>query len=195
MPLFSKRELYNYADPLLNKFSYRTADEILQESYLAFSSSDSYDIFLSHSYKDAKAILGLKTFIEKLNLSVYIDWVDDAQLDRSRVSKETAKLLQVRMQRCRCLFFVTSEYSSSSKWMPWELGYFDGIKNGRVAILPITEEYQPSDFFYGQEYLGIYPYAVKNTTTAGEPLIFIKTIFNEYVSVYAWLTGKDPYKH
>ena len=39
--------------------------------------------------------------------------------------------------------------------MPWELGDFDGLKSGNVAILPLVDSAYSS--FQGQEYLGIYP--------------------------------------
>jgi hypothetical protein len=39
--------------------------------------------------------------------------------------------------------------------MPWELGYFDGLKPGYVWILPLVMDYDSE--FKGQEYLGLYP--------------------------------------
>jgi hypothetical protein len=39
--------------------------------------------------------------------------------------------------------------------MPWELGYFDGLRNGKVGIFPLIES--PGTAFLGQEYLGLYP--------------------------------------
>ncbi len=41
--------------------------------------------------------------------------------------------------------------------MPWEMGYFDGIR-GKVAVCPIT--YKSS--FEGREYLGLYPVMEKD---------------------------------
>jgi hypothetical protein len=48
--------------------------------------------------------------------------------------------------------------------MPWELGYFDGIKTGYVWILPLVA--QDDSEFKGQEYLGLYPPVEKLTTLA-----------------------------
>jgi len=39
--------------------------------------------------------------------------------------------------------------------MPWELGYFDGLRQGRIAILPLVAN--DGARFQGQEYLGLYP--------------------------------------
>ena len=166
----------------------KSAAQILLESTKTFSVSRIYDIFLSHTLKDSDDILGLKVIIEKLGYSIYVDWIEDPHLDRSSVSAETADRLRIRMKSCRSLFFATSENSPSSKWMPWELGYFDGLK-GRVAILPVAdrESYQ----FRGQEYLGLYPYIdrVKMTNTDQNALFINKD--SKYVRFDDWLTGKE----
>ena len=114
-----------------------------------------YDIFLSHSYEDAEVIAGIKVLVEQEGLSVYVDWIEDAQADRSKVTAKTAEMLRQRMRHCRFLLFATSKASPSSKWMPWELGYFDGLRQDRVGILPIVASDGGS--FNGQEYLGLYP--------------------------------------
>jgi hypothetical protein len=59
------------------------------------------------------------------------------------------------MGNCESLIFATSDASPASKWMPWELGYFDGRRPNRVAILPLVES--ATHGFRGQEYLGLYP--------------------------------------
>jgi hypothetical protein len=59
------------------------------------------------------------------------------------------------MNHCRFLLFATTKASSSSKWMPWELGYFDGLRRDRVGIIPVVRSV--GDTFKGQEYLGLYP--------------------------------------
>jgi TIR domain len=121
----------------------------------AASMTTDYDIFLSHSYEDAEVIAGVKILIEAEGLRVYVDWLEDAQADRSQVTATTADMLRQRMNHCRFLLFASSRASSGSKWMPWELGYFDGMRRGRVGILPIVES--DSGSFSGQEYLGLYP--------------------------------------
>jgi hypothetical protein len=100
-------------------------------------------------------IFGVKLALESTGHTVYVDWIDDPQLDRSKVSPATAETLRVRMRQSKALFFVHSVNATTSRWMPWELGYFDGLK-GNVAILPVVES--PSNKFRGEEYLGLYPY-------------------------------------
>lgn len=80
--------------------------------------------------------------------------VDDKELDRSRISAATADLLRKRMKQCKSLVFKTSASSSSSKRMPWELGYFDGLKGSRISIMPIDDG---GVGMKGQEYLELYP--------------------------------------
>ena len=113
-----------------------------------------FDVFLSHSVHDAVLIFGLKRVLEAEGLSVYVDWIEDTQLDRAMVNATTAAHLRERMRRCRSLVYATSRNASTSRWMPWELGFFDGTQGSdRVAICPI--ETGTGDYV-GQEYLGLY---------------------------------------
>lgn len=132
----------------------KSATASLNES--ARTALTSFDIFLSHSRMDAEIILGIKRTLERLGKSVYVDWIDDPQLDRSNVTAATAEKLRVRMRQCKSLFYAHSGNASKSRWMPWELGYFDG-NNGNVAILPLAERYNITTY-YGEEFLGLYPY-------------------------------------
>ena len=115
-----------------------------------------FDFFMSHSYEDAQVIAGVKIIVEnETGLSVYVDWVEDAQMDRSKVTPETAGILRERMRHCRFMLYATSKASPNSKWMPWELSYFDGLRPNKIGILPIVQS--SDDSFKGQEYLGLYP--------------------------------------
>src|ERR1700684_3206246 len=112
---------------------------MLSEDARRFSSSNHYHVFLSHSYKDSDAIFGVKKLIEAEGLTVYVDWIEDPALDRTKVTRSSAKVLRERMRVCACLVYVHSANSSESAWMPWELGYFDGFKPGFVWIIPLVE--------------------------------------------------------
>lgn len=143
----------------------------------------SYDIFLSHSKLDSELVLGVKLVLESAGHSVYVDWISDPQLDRDRVSAATAEKLRVRMGQSRALFYVHSKNSSISRWMPWELGYFDGF-NGNVAILPVLET--SSSYFQGEEYLGLYPYVDVVGST-----VFINRDGSTYKSFSSWQQSPD----
>lgn len=135
--------------------SLRDANTVLNEEVASARKRSSFDIFLSHSKSDAQIILGVKGILEDYGKTVYVDWLDDPQLDRSHVTAKTAEMIRLRMRQCQSLVYVHSPNSASSKWMPWELGYFDAFC-GAVAILPVTKS--ESESFHGQEYIGIYPY-------------------------------------
>lgn len=165
--------------------AYKAKSLIGNESYNIESlNTDTFDIFLSHSYLDQDVVLGLKCYLEEKGLSVYIDWIDDNQLERDSVNEDTAEILRKRMKQCGSLLFATSSNSSTSKWMPWECGYFDGI-NGKIAILPISKTDESS--FKGQEYLGLYPYI---DVTASK--IWVNSTKSGYCDIKEWLNGKSP---
>jgi hypothetical protein len=166
----------------------------LIEASRNYSLNHTFDVFLSHSFKDADVILGLKRELEDFKFSVYVDWIVDKELERSMVTKDTAHLLRLRMQHCACLIFGTSENSPGSKWMPWELGYFDALKS-KVAILPVTNQPDSSDNFYGQEYLGLYPYIVKSVVGSGGNTLWVHDNRSKYVSLRKWLDGVSPVPH
>lgn len=144
----------------------------VMDSVAAASDTDRFDIFLSHSIHDAELIVGVQELLEGMGFSVYVDWDADPQLDRSAVSKKTAETLRKRMRQSKSLVYVATEKASSSKWMPWELGFFDGHKPGQVAVLPLMDT--ASGTFPAQEYLGLYPLVTKDTYKTGEKDIFVE---------------------
>lgn len=146
------------------------------------SATGEFDIFLSHSVHDARVILGIRDWLTSRNLRVYVDWIDDPEMDRSAVSRATAARLREQMLHSRSLLYATSRAAKTSRWMPWELGYFDGLKGSeRVAIMPLDSS--SSNEFIGEEYLSLYkriervradgklePYAVQPSRKQAESL-------------------------
>lgn len=201
MALFTEQQLINRAQNELRKgFTsiYDTAEnkaiEFLNESKRSqrIFSAKSYDIFLSHSSSDARHVAGLKLELEDLGYSVYVDWINDPELDRTAVSKDNANLLRTRMKQCDSLFYAFSKNASSSTWMPWELGYFDGIK-GYVAIVPILKSEESS--FKGNEYLGLYPYIdIQEMTATKKQCLWVNESINVYVPYDQWIKGVNPIK-
>lgn len=168
MAFFTKAEARARAARTTRKSVAPDSKRELRKSVTAATDQDTFDIFLSHASRDADLILGVKGLLESEGVTVYVDWVDDAQLDRSRVNRETADLLRRRMRQCRSFVWVATEAASSSKWMPWELGYFDGFRSNQVAILPLVDS--AKETFAGQEYLALYPLISKGSyaDTGGE---------------------------
>jgi hypothetical protein len=140
----------------------KSASTVLNEETARAKDTDRYDVFLSHCYEDAEAIVGVKAILESQGQRVYVDWIDDKQLSRDRVTPSTAAILRKRMRQSDSLIFATSKASPDSKWMPWELGYFDGFRPNRIAVFPLVAAAGQS--FAGQEYLGLYPVVEKLPT-------------------------------
>lgn len=168
-----------------------SAQAVLNEGRIT-DSSKMYDIFLSHSSKDMDLIAGIKLILEDLGYSVYVDW-NDNQLDPNNVTPETAKILRERMSQCKSFLYAFSENASNSKWMPWELGYFDALKNSRVAVLPITQTAKYS--YKGSEFIGVY-YVIQIAqiqNTYKEALWVYDG--DKYVIFSSWLLGYNPTSH
>lgn len=181
-----------YTDFEVRRAAHSGAFTIDARTTLAYDASasrsrQSYDIFLSHAHLDAEQILGLKRIFERNGQSVYIDWVDDAQLDRNQVTAATAELLRLRMAASASFIFATSNNTPDSKWMPWELGYFDGLRREKIAVLPLVS--QIGDLFRGQEYLGLYPYMERLDGCAGPVLI---DRANRRVAAMSAFTSRSP---
>ncbi|MFJ7007931.1 toll/interleukin-1 receptor domain-containing protein [Pseudomonas putida] len=158
MTFFTKSEARAAARRVMRNRSLR---EMMAESIESSKRATRFDVFLSHSINDAELVLGVKVLLEEMGKKVYVDWVDDPELDRSQVNKLTAERLRGRMKQSDTLLYIATENATNSKWMPWELGYFDGHKPGKVAILPVVEK--DNQTFEGQEYLGLYPTVDKDS--------------------------------
>lgn len=167
----------------------RVAEHLLDEQYNAYSRFTIYDVFLSHSLNDAIAILHLKYELESVGLSVYVDWISDPLEDRAKVDKRHADRIRRRIKNCKSFMYAFSENSKESKWMQWELGYADGIKTGRIAIVPIEVDGADPDF-YRREYLGLYPY-LELRRAMGLAVIGPSRIS----AVSTWIEDNRPYSY
>ncbi len=164
-----------------------TAARKLSESAKAFRPTASYDIFLSHSYSDARLIYATKSMLEKMGFATYVDWIEDPELKRDDVTSENAKRLKQRMDTCASLLFVATDNSSKSIWMPWELGYVDGQK-GKVAILPIFQDELADGEFDGQEYLGLYPYVSSEDDLSLRKRVFVVNYLDTHpIDLKTWI--------
>jgi hypothetical protein len=174
-----------------SSLGFRSATEALNARTANVNSYDKFDIFLSHSFKDASLILGIANELESHGVTVYIDWIVDRQLDRSKVTASTASLLRKRMGQCGSLIYANSTATPSSKWMPWELGYFDGSKLGPISIMPIDEDEPGSK---GQEYLGLYPAIEKLPVSPGRYVVAaIRPGRSQWKPVFEFTKGVGQY--
>jgi hypothetical protein len=114
-----------------------------------------HDVFLSHRYADRESVERLHDHIEKeLGYSVYVDWIERPDFDRSQVTREAAEHFRQVMRSCSVLIFYAGPNAPESKWMPWELGFFDGRQGARRIAVYADDltAYDPAQ----QEYLRLY---------------------------------------
>ena len=149
---------YNDLNRIINTAEYININESCIRKLKA-SYYETFDIFLCHASSDIDEIVKLKSYLlRKYNKKAYVCEVDDPQLNPAKANKETAKILQKRMNASTELYFVLSKNTQKSIWMPWELGYFDGTKNKNIKIFPLIDDSEYEIFnFVGQEYLELYP--------------------------------------
>ncbi len=158
-----------------------------------FDAAQIYDLFISHSFKDKDLVIGLYHLFTVAGYKVYIDWIDDSNLDRKSVTPITAAIIRKRIERSKGASFISTANSTTSKWCPWELGVADGMHN-RVCILPIMSTTE----FRGQEYLGLYPY-LEYEKVAGQAKyefwVHEQQDPRKYIILSAWLSGSNPFIH
>jgi TIR domain-containing protein len=191
MPLISKAKL-NRMVPGSTKSLPHALEWLGQVRTKSFLSAKRFDIFLSHAFEDARDILTLYDALTMVGYEVFVDWIADPDTDRAEVTKETAEGLRDVMQRSNSLLFAVSSNSGESKWMPWELGYSDGL-HGKVAVLPITEdETNLETYTADQQYLRLYPYVTLNPNTQGQAQLWVSEAIDTFVSLNDWLEGGKP---
>ena len=166
------------------------SDDLIEKALQIRKSQRNFDVFLSHSFQDAESIRGLKIELESNSLSTYVDWIDDQGiLEREEVNEDTAKTLRNRMKDAKVLIYAYSPNSTKSVWMPWELGYSDGLGKP-VAIAPLTEEAKKE--YPKQEYLKIYPYITRELSSRGTMEYWVNEEDYIYVHLTAWMNGEKP---
>jgi len=185
MALFTEAQLRAAAKVSLQKSHSPTASRVLLEKSEAAAARTDFDMFLSHSVTDAELVLGMVQILEGMQYRVYVDWLVDTQLDRSQVTAGTARILRDRMKTCRSLLFLTTGNSVNSKWMPWECGYFDGFRE-KVTIVPYFTR-STGNGYYGQEYLGIYPYTTFGPDSDNVDRIWIRPDALHYLWYNDWV--------
>ena len=152
----------------------------------------SFDIFLSHSFLDRDEVEGLYIELTNQGYLVYVDWIIDPHLDRTNVTKASAKLIQNRLRSSKSLLLGVSMNASISKWMPWELGYVDGNTN-KCAIIPVSKSENAPDSYTGVEYLSLYPFIKKVSTKGLGEKLFVIEESQKYIIFDKWIKlGEQP---
>lgn len=180
-----KRDVLKRENEIKNK------NKILVES----RRDNQYDIFLSHSSKDKEIVNTLYAMFNECGYTVYVDLLDESGLDKGKVTIRTANILKQQMDNSRGLSCIVSNNLPKSIWCPWEIGYFDGKKNGMCCVFVITDDGKK---YKGQEYLGLYlqlNYARYENREKKDFWVCNPNDQSEYIVLREWLKGKKPYKH
>ena len=100
-------------------------------------------------------VLGVTTYIQyekvkSLNIELSISKSNEkAFIEENNELKEA-------MNNSEYILYAHTHNSINSKWVPWELGYFDSNKGkDKILVMPIINEYGKAKYV-GQEYLTQY---------------------------------------
>lgn len=162
----------------------KSARSLLLET--AAASSTPFDVFLTHSAEPEELLLGVKGLLEDQGLRVYVDNYGDPVSPVS-ITLSMAGILRDRMRHANALLYVHSRHSRRLRWMPWELGFFDGLK-GAVGYIPVT--YQQEETFKAEEYLNLYPYVdVTGPSNTDQRQFWIRNSADVYAALAGWVRG------
>jgi len=193
MAFFTKADARSAAERAMQKEPLRKSfHRAIYESVASTKDYDKFDIFMSHSLLDAELVVGIKTLLEEKGLKVYVDWQEDPELSREDVTKETAATLRKRMKQSKSMIYVATDNASQSRWMPWEVGFFDAFSNGCVAILPLLEYAHAT--FKGQEYLGLYPLVTNDTYANGAKDVFVEEKGDRWTTLRSFSNGSPSWQ-
>ena len=135
----------------------KTAPNVDQLNATRKALSNKQTVFLSHSHKDKDIIKEVIGFLLLQGTYVYVDWIDPDMPQTT--SGETATKLQAKINECEKFVVLFTENSKNSRWVPWELGYADGVKPiENIAIFPLKRYYDTRDSYFNEiEYFQLYP--------------------------------------
>jgi len=112
-----------------------------------------YDVFLSHNTKDTTLVANFKRFLANRGYTIYLDWLQDTEAGR----EENSEKVKVAIANSRVLIHMHTHTVGQSRWIPWQIGYFDGLKSANeIAILPFLNHNRILPPYGGQEYLQRY---------------------------------------
>ncbi|WP_379090725.1 TIR domain-containing protein [Pedobacter sp. UC225_65] len=113
----------------------------------------SSSIFLCHSHLDKTIVNKMLLLFNKLNVDLYIDWMDDSMPELT--DRTTASIIKEKIDSSSKFIFLATYNALRSKWCNWELGLAYSSKGEKdFAILPIESK---NGNWSGNEYLQLYP--------------------------------------
>ena len=113
-------------------------------------------IFLSHKHDDLKDLRGVMGLLQKFDIKVYIDSMDNKMPNET--SSQTAHRIKEVIKFCDKFILLATDKAIESYWCNWELGFGDTQKYiDHIAVLPMKEKGSYEHRYKGNEYLQIYP--------------------------------------
>lgn len=96
-----------------------------------------FDIFVSHSSYDRSDVIDFSKLLNDTGLHTYVDWISDLHfLKRDFLGRHTVDVLLNRLRQSKILIYYHTQSSESSYWIPWEIGYFMGMKKNIFIYNP-----------------------------------------------------------
>ena len=149
-------------------------------------------VFISHKHDDLEELEGFISYLNKeYNIIPYIDSMDKGM--PKNTCAETAERIKMVIGNCQKFILLATNKALFSKWCNWEVGIADKTKlpMNNMAILPMLDD--NSNFYYGNEYLEIYPYIEETINILGNKKYLAVVIHTKEgkkrVSLRDWLNG------
>lgn len=143
-----------------------------ESSLVKAASTSKITIFLSHSHQDLQLIKGLIKIMKQYGIDLYIDSLDPSL--PSITNRQTAEMIKNKIKNIEYFWVLATTNALNSKWVPWEIGFADSIKNSnKMFIIPVSDR---SGKFNGNEYLQLYSTIALSQITSSQPLR--PTIYN-----------------
>lgn len=126
-----------------------------QRRIFTASLNESFDIFLSYNIYDKDVVKGIYYVLTKMGFKVYVDFIVDPSMNRSKVTKETAQRIQSRLKHSKSLICPIIECSNeqmdamgawSCRWKHQQMLYYaysKGLRNHKLKtrIFVIVSSY------------------------------------------------------
>lgn len=123
-----------------SSFNMTPADLVQRIEKNSIQNRKSFDMFISHSSRDASLIKKIIKALNAHNISVYCDWTSDSDfLKRELVSEFTKIVLLKRLEQSRSLLYIRTDNSVIADWVKLELAHFATL-NKPMYYIDFTDQ-------------------------------------------------------
>ena len=139
------------------KFDMKPIDLLERIKNDSIQNKKKFDYFISHSFEDNELVIQIKNQMNRLNLHVYCDWLNDTDfLKRTYASEYTKIVLKKRIEQSSKVLFLRSKNTNDqqnnffSEWVEMEILYakklskdiecIDLIQDGKCEFKLFEEE-------------------------------------------------------